>query len=262
MNRRHFLTLSSASVLASCAGPGSAPRSVTPASGTFALGIDVLRENNFSILRGKRTGLITNQTSVDGSGTPSRVVLQRALGPSFTTLFTPEHGLDGRERAGNKVASRRDPLTGLIAHSLYGSTRKPTPAMLVNVDVVCFDLQDIGSRSYTYISTMALAMEACGHAGKEFVVFDRPNPVGGLKVQGPPREERWKSFVGQVPVPYLHGMTAAELARMGNACGWWAALPQLSVIPMRGWRRGMTWRDTGLRWIPTSPNIPGPNSPL
>ena len=264
MNRSQFLTLSSASLLASCAAPapGPAPQGIAPTSGPFALGIDVLRENNFSILRGKRVGLITNQTSVDRSGTPTRVVLQRALGRSFTTLYTPEHGLDGREPAGYHVSSRRDPVTGLIAYSLYGDTRKPSPAMLSNVDAVCFDLQDIGSRSYTYISTMALAMEACGQAGKEFIVLDRPNPIGGLKVQGPPREERWKSFVGQIPVPYLHGMTAAELAKMGNARGWWAARPRLTVIPMRGWQRGMTWRDTGLRWIATSPNIPGPNSPL
>lgn len=231
-------------------------------AGPFALGIDVLQENNFDLLRGKRVGLITNQTSVDSRGTPTRLVMKRALGPRFTTLYTPEHGLDGREPAGYKVGSRRDSLTGLIAHSLYGSTRKPTPAMLSNVDVVCFDLQDIGSRSYTYISTMALAMEACGQAGKEFVVFDRPNPIGGLRVQGPPREERWKSFVGQIPVPYLHGMTAGELARMGNARGWWASRPRLSVVPMRGWHRGMAWRDTGLRWIPTSPNIPRMDSPL
>lgn len=266
MNRRHFLSLSglpTASLLASCAGPGPAPPPVQPnQGGAFALGIDVLRENNFGILRGKRVGLITNQTSVDRSGTPTRVVLRRALGPAFTTLYTPEHGLDGCEPAGCRIGSHCDPLTGLIACSLYGDTRKPTPAMLQNVDVVCFDLQDIGSRSYTYISTMAVAMEACGQAGKEFVVLDRPNPLGGWKVQGPPREERWKSFVGQIPVPYLHGMTAGELAQMGNARGWWAARPRLSVIPMRGWQRGMTWRDTGLRWIATSPNIPRAESPF
>lgn len=251
-------------MLGSCVGP-SAPASPTLApssSGPFALGVDVLAANNFLGLRGKRVGLITNQTSANRAGVPTRVVLQRALGPAFTTLYTPEHGLDGREPAGLHVTSRRDPVTGLTAHSLYGSTRKPTPAMLANVDVVCFDLQDIGSRSYTYISTMALAMEACGQQGKEFVVLDRPNPVGGLKVQGPPLDPRWKSFVGQIPVPYLHGMTAGELARMGNARGWWAARPRLTVIPMCGYNRAMSWRNTGLRWIPTSPNIPHAHSPL
>ncbi len=269
MNRRHFLQfsgLSAASLLTSCSlpGMGKTPRPVQPAApaGPFALGIDVLRERDFDLLRGKRAGLITNQTSVDSRGVPTRVLLQRGLGKGFTTLFTPEHGLDGREPAGYKVTSRRDPLTGLTAYSLYGDTRKPTPAMLSNVDVVCFDLQDIGSRSYTYISTMAVAMEACAQAGKQFVVFDRPNPLGGVKVQGPPREEQWKSFVGQIPVPYLHGMTAGELARMGNARAWWAARARLTVVPMRGWRRDMAWRDTGLRWIATSPNIPKMDSPF
>lgn len=268
MTRRLLLALTPATLFSSCSviGGGSAPGPLlggTPSpSGSFALGVDMLRETGFAALRGKRVGLITNQTSADRSGTPTRVALQRALGPAFTTLYTPEHGLDGREPAGLHVKSRLDPVTGLIAYSLYGSTRKPTPAMLANVDAVCFDLQDIGSRSYTYISTMALAMEACAHADKEFVVFDRPNPVGGIRVQGPPLEPRWKSFVGQIPVPYLHGMTAGELARMGNARGWWPARPRLTVIPMRGWRRSMLWHDTYLSWIPTSPNIPSAHSPI
>jgi uncharacterized protein YbbC (DUF1343 family) len=268
MTRRQLLALASGGLsasLSSCINPGGPspmPGGAPSAGGPFALGIDMLRETGYAQLRGKRIGLITNQTSADRSGTPTRVMLQRALGPAFTTLYTPEHGLDGREPAGLHVSSRRDPVTGLTAHSLYGATRKPTPAMLANVDAVCFDLQDIGSRSYTYISTMALAMEACAQAGKEFIVLDRPNPIGGLRVQGPHLEPRWKSFVGQIPVPYLHGMTAGELARMGNARGWWAARPQLTVIPMRGWTRGMAWHDTHLRWIPTSPNIPSAHSPI
>lgn len=267
MRRRQFLqfsTLAATGTMASCVSPApqAAPRFAPNSQGPFALGIDVLAANNFSALRGKRVGLITNQTSANGRGVPTRVVLHRALGPTLTTLYTPEHGLDGKEPAGFKVSSRRDPVTGLIAHSLYGATRKPTPAMLANVDAVCFDLQDIGSRSYTYISTMALAMEACAQAGKEFIVLDRPNPIGGIRVQGPPLDPRWKSFVGQIPVPYLHGMTAGELARMGNARGWWSARPRLTVIPMCGYNRAMTWRETGLRWIPTSPNIPRADSSL
>jgi uncharacterized protein YbbC (DUF1343 family) len=213
-------------------------------------------------VRGKRVGLILNQTSAARNGTPSRVLLQRALGPAFTSLYTPEHGLDGQEKAGIHVTSRRDPVTGLPAYSLYGSTRKPAPEMLANIDCLLFDLQDIGTRSYTYISTMALAMEACAEQGKEFIVLDRPNPLGGLRVSGPPLEPAWKSFVGQVPVPYVHGLTAGELAKMINAFGWIKARPRLTVIPVRGWQRAMTWRDTGLRWIPTSPNIPGPESPI
>jgi uncharacterized protein YbbC (DUF1343 family) len=247
-------------MLPSCISPGDGGLSLPGAGGSFALGIDTLAEAGFAAVRGRRVGLILNQTSASRNGTPSRVVLQRALGRNFTSLYTPEHGLDGKEKAGIHVMSRRDPLTGLPAYSLYGSTRKPTPAMLANVDVVLFDLQDIGSRSYTYISTMALAMEACAEQGKEFMVLDRPNPMGGLRVSGPPLDPAWKSFVGQVPVPYVHGLTAGELATMINAFGWIKARPRLAVIPMRGWKRSMIWQDTGLRWIATSPNIPRADS--
>lgn len=253
----------SVSALTSCGSTGLSGGGVGPAeSGPFAFGIDVLAESGFAAVRGRRVGLITNQTSVSASGERTRTVVQRGLGRSFTALYTPEHGLDGREPAGYKVASRRDPVTGLPAHSLYGATRKPTPAMLADIDVLLFDLQDIGCRSYTYISTMALAMEAAAENGKHFVVLDRPNPLGGHRVQGPPLDLRWKSFVGQIPVPYVHGMTAGELARMINAHGWIHARPSLTVIPMRGWRREMIWRDTGKRWVPTSPNIPHAESPF
>ena len=265
-SRRSFLRLataaSGAALLPSCVSSGGGGMALPGTGGAFALGIDNLAQSGFAAVRGKRVGLILNQTSAAGNGTPSRVVLQRALGRNFTSLYTPEHGLDGKEKAGIHVTSRRDPITGLPAYSLYGETRKPTPAMLANIDVMLFDLQDIGSRSYTYISTMAVAMEACAEQGKEFMVLDRPNPLGGVRVSGPPLEPQWKSFVGQIPVPYVHGMTAGELANMINAYGWIKARPRLTVIPMRGWQRSMVWRDTGLRWIATSPNIPGPESPF
>lgn len=264
-----FLGLLVATVMSSCApfgGGGSAstfaPNPQNQSNGPFALGIDRLIEDNFAILRGKRVGLITNQTSLTRTGEKTRVALQRGLGRNFTALYTPEHGLEGTEKAGIHVSSRRDPVTGLIAYSLYGATRKPSPQMLAPIDVMLFDLQDIGSRSYTYISTMALAMEAAAENGKEFIVLDRPNPIGGNRVQGPPLESQWKSFVGQIPVPYVHGMTAGELARMINGQGWIKRSPRLMVVPMRGWQRWMAWSDTGLRWKPTSPNIPGPNSPF
>jgi uncharacterized protein YbbC (DUF1343 family) len=147
-------------------------------------------------------------------------------------------------------------------YSLYGPTRKPTPQMLEPVDVLLFDLQDIGCRSYTYISTMAVAMEACAENGKEFIVLDRPNPMGGWRVEGPPLEAKWKSFVGQIPVPYVHGMTAGELAMMTASRGWIARSPRLNVVKMQGWTRNMVWQDTGLRWYRTSPNIPHATSPL
>ncbi len=235
---------------------------VASASAQVAPGIDVLRERGFDVLRGKRVGLITNQTSLTASGQPTRAVLKSAPGVQLVALFAPEHGIDGTILAGKKVGTTRDGLTGLPVHSLYGATRKPTPEMLRGLDVLVFDLQDIGCRSYTYLSTMGRAMEAAGEAGIEFVVLDRPNPLGGQRVEGPGIEREWISFVGQFPVPYVHGLTAGEMARMANDRGWMAARAKLTVVPMRGWSRGMVWSDTGLRWIRTSPNIPNALSPF
>jgi uncharacterized protein YbbC (DUF1343 family) len=231
-------------------------------SHALELGIDVLRERDFDVLKGKRVGLVTNQTGIDRNGTPTRVILKKALNSNLVALFSPEHGIDGTVPAGQYVASRKDKVTGLTVHSLYGPTRKPTSAMLKGIDVLVYDMQDIGVRSYTYISTMAKCMEAAGEAGIEFVVLDRPNPIGGLRVEGPGIESQWMSFVGIFPVPYVHGMTAGELAQMANARGWTGSHCKLTVIPMRGWSRGMTWEDTGLSWRQTSPNIPKSTSPL
>ena len=261
MNRRDVLGYGTAaaatSLASSCATLGS-----VGGSGRVSLGIDQLTKAHFAPLRGRRVGFITNPTSVNAAGTMSRVVLQQGLGAGLVALFGPEHGLDTRARAGDHVANAIDSITGLRAFSLYGENRKPTPAMLADVDVLVFDIQDIGVRSYTYISTMALAMEACGQAGKDFVVLDRPNPLGGNLVQGPPMEEAYRSFVGQIPVPYCHGMTIGELAKMIVAKGWIKANPRLSVIPMTGWQRSMNWSATKLNWIPTSPNIPNWDSPF
>ncbi len=224
------------------------------------LGIDVLEQSNYAILHGKRVGLITNQTSIDSHGNRTRVLLREHC--NLVALYTPEHGLDGKEKAGRYVKSRRDPVTGLTAYSLYGPTRKPTPSMLHGVDVLAFDIQDIGCRSYTYISTMAKCMEAAAENHIEFVVLDRPNPLGGLRVEGPTVERPWISFVSQFPIPYVHGMTVGELAQMINAKGWAGGRCNLTVVPMRGWTRSLTWADTGLRWIATSPNIPRGSSPF
>ncbi|MEI6351701.1 MAG: DUF1343 domain-containing protein [Verrucomicrobiota bacterium] len=226
------------------------------------LGIDVLEKNGFSVLQGKRVGLVTNHTGIDSHGIKTRKLLAASRNVRLVALFAPEHGLDGTALAGKYVASSKDPVTGLVVHSLYGPTRKPTPAMLRGLNVLVYDMQDIGSRSYTYISTMVKCMEAAGEAGIEFIVLDRPNPLGGLRVEGPPVEPRWISFVGQLPVPYIHGMTAGELAKMANAKGWVQPKCKLTVVGMRGWQRTMTWNDTGLRWIATSPNIPRSNSPF
>jgi uncharacterized protein YbbC (DUF1343 family) len=242
-------------------GVGLLPLGVPLKSLAVELGIDRLQANGFDLLKGKRVGLITNHTGVDSRGRKTREILFNAKGVRLTALYSPEHGLDGTELAGKYVATRKDPLTGLTVYSLYGPTRKPTPAMLKDVDLLVYDMQDIGVRSYTYISTMARCMEAAGEAGIEFLVLDRPNPLGGLRVEGPPVEPEWISFVGQLPVPYVHGMTCGELARMLNERQWMAARCRLKVMTMDGWERRMLWEDTGLRWIKTSPNIPRPDSP-
>ena len=227
-------------------------------SASVELGIDVLEHSNYAVLRGKRVGLVTNQTGVDSKGVRTRILLRENC--NLVALYTPEHGLDGHEQAGKYVKSRRDRVTGVMAYSLYGPTRKPTPDMLRGIDVLVFDLQDIGCRGYTYISTMGKCMEAAGQNHIPFVVLDRPNPLGGVRIEGPSVEPAWISFVSQFPIPYVHGLTVGELARMVNAKGWAGPECDLTVVPMRGWSRNMTWRDTGLRWIPTSPNIPHADS--
>lgn len=247
-------------MLASCTGTApSGPSS--SGNQPFRLGIDVLGKNRFDLLRGKRVGLICNHTSMNAQGTTTRQAMLRG-GVNLVALYAPEHGIDGTIKAGIHVPTRKDSVTGLTVHSLYGPTRKPTAQQLAGVDVLVFDLQDIGSRSYTYISTMIVAMEACGEQGKEFVVLDRPNPLGGLRVEGPHVESEWKSFVSQVNIPYVHGMTTGELAMMACAQGWLIRNPRLRVVKMTGWRRNMLWNHTGLRWHRTSPNIPHATSPI
>jgi uncharacterized protein YbbC (DUF1343 family) len=181
---------------------------------------------------------------------------------NLAALFGPEHGVTGDAKAGDSVADRTDKRTGLPVHSLYGATRKPTPAMLRGLDAVVYDLQDTGVRSYTFISTMGLAMEACAENGVEFIVLDRPNPLGGLRVEGPLVEEKFRSFVGRWDIPYVYGLTCGELARMINGEGWISKPCRLQVVPMKGWQRDMVWRDTGLPWVASSPNIPRADSPL
>jgi uncharacterized protein YbbC (DUF1343 family) len=227
------------------------------------LGSEVLAAGGFKELAGRRVGLITNPSGVSRRLESTIEVLRRAPGVKLVALFGPEHGIYGDVPAGDKVESRTDVRTGLPVHSLYGATRKPTAAMLRGLDVVVYDLQDTGARSYTFISTMGLAMEACAEAGVEFMVLDRPNPLGGIRIEGPRLlDERLRSFVSQWDVPYVYGLTCGELARMINGRGWIRKPCKLTVIPMRGWRRDMTWRDTGLPWVPASPHIPHGESPL
>lgn len=219
------------------------------------LGIDNL-DNYLYLFKDKRVGLITNQTGVDSRLESTIDVLRRKV--DLVALFSPEHGIRGAAAAGDKVASDVDRKTGLPVYSLYGSTRKPTPEMLADIDVLCFDIQDVGARFYTYISTMAYAMEACRDQNKTFVVFDRPNPIGGEAVEGPLLKQGFKSFIGLYPIPIRHGMTVGELARLFN--DEFNIKASLAVVKMSGWQRRMFWEDTGLTWIMTSPNIPTPDT--
>lgn len=230
--------------------------------GQVKLGNEVLEQSGFRALQGKRVGLITNPSGVNRRIDSTITLLKEAPGVHLVALFGPEHGVYGDVPAGDHVESRTDARTGLPVHSLYGATRKPTLAMLKGLDAVVYDLQDTGCRSYTYISTMGVAMEACGEAGIEFVVLDRPNPLGGERIEGPLLQEKFRSFVSQWDVPYVYGMTCGELARMINGEGWIKTPCKLTVIPMKGWKRKMTWQDTGLPWVPTSPHVPNGESPM
>lgn len=227
------------------------------------LGNEVLAQTKFKTLPGKRVGLITNPSGVNSQLESTIDLLRKAPGVKLVALFGPEHGIYGDVPAGDKISSRTDTRTGLPVHSLYGDTRKPTPEMLKGLDALVYDLQDTGCRSYTFISTMGVAMEAAGAAGIEFIVLDRPNPLGGVRVEGPMVEqESRRSFVSRWDVPYVYGMTCGELARMINDRGWITNRCKLTVVPMKGWKRTMVWRDTGLPWVPTSPHVPHGESPL
>ena len=227
------------------------------------LGIDVLEQSGFRAVHGKQVGLLTHPAGVNRRGESSIDVLRRAPNVQLVALFGPEHGIYGNEKANVPVDDKIDPRTGLPVYSLYGIYRTPTAKMLQGLDALVIDLQDVGVRSYTYVSCMRYAMEACFENDVEVVVLDRPNPLGGLKVDGPPLDRKWRSYVGAFHVPYVHGLTIAELARMAKHIPGWMDTPEhirkkgkLSIVPMQGWCRDMLWTQTGLRWIPTSPYIP------
>ena len=225
-------------------------------------GIEVLRDNLFDVLNGKKVGLITNPTGVDSSLKSTIDILFEAPNVDLVALYCPEHGIRGDVTAGGDVADSIDPLTGLPIYSLYGATQKPSPEMLQGVDILVYDMQDIGCRSYTYISTMGLAMEAAAENNIEFIVLDRPNPIGGNKFEGNPNvEPALLSFVSQFPITYVHGFTVGELAAFLNNEGMLKDNMRcnLTVIRMDGWERKMTFSDTGLPWVITSPHVPHPH---
>ena len=226
-------------------------------AGPVKVGIDVLEDRDFAGLVGKRVGLITNATGADSHGRSTVDILEHAPGVRLVALFGPEHGVYGADWAGAYVPSSIDEHTGLPVFSLYGPTRKPTPEMLKGIDVLVYDIQDIGCRSYTFISTLGLAMEAAGEAGIKFYVLDRPDPLNGDRVEGMMPDAGFRNFECQWPIPYVYGMTPGELAyMMVSTPGWIGRKPELTIVPMVGWTRNMYWEDTGLLWIPTSPHIP------
>jgi len=226
-------------------------------------GIDVLERDDFSELEGQRVGLVVNQASLTRDPRRSTIDAFRSTERCrLVALFAPEHGIDGADLAGEHVGERYDARLALPVRSLYGATRRPTREMLRDIDVMVVDLQDIGSRSYTFLSTMIRVMEGCADAGVPVVILDRPNPIGGDVVDGPVLDTAYRSFIGILPIPYVHGMTMGELATMANSEGWLEGGRRCSVrvVQMRGWRRAMRWRETGLTWIQTSPHIPTPES--
>lgn len=225
-------------------------------------GIEVLRDRNFEGLRGKRVGLITNPTGVDNNLQSTIDILHQAPDVTLTALFSPEHGVRGDVHAGDKVETSVDPATGVTVYSIYGNILRPTPEMLENVDVLVYDIQDIGCRSYTFISTMGNAMQAAAEAGKEFMVLDRPNPLTGNKVEGNLVEDGFESFVSRFPIPYVYGLTPGELSLYLNEEGLLGNKVNLTVVPVEGWTRDMPFAATGMPWVMPSPHIPTPEAAI
>ena len=228
------------------------------------LGIDILEKDNFSLLDGKRVGLIANHTSVNSNLKSTIDLFKKAKNFKLTAVFSPEHGIKGIAGSGEFVEDFFDSTTGIKYYSLYGKTQKPTSEMLKDIDVLVYDIQDIGCRSYTYISTLGLAMEAAAENNIEFVVLDRPNPLGGLRIEGNVVEDNFISFVSKYKIPYVYGLTCGELALMlnnekmlsnGLKC-------KLTVVKMNGWHRWMKFDDTKLIWVPTSANVPDSKIPF
>ncbi len=254
-------------LIAGCAYPRDEPDTATQGykqtgselvgRGPVLTGAQVLAGEDFERLRSKRVGFIVNHTALVDS---VHLIDVAARSPHIkvAALFGPEHGLRGQADAGERIENGRDEQTGAPVFSLYGKTLKPTPEMLQGVDALVFDIQDIGARFYTYISTMGLAMQAAAEAEIPFVVLDRPNPLGGNYVSGFVLDPEYRSFVGQYSIPIAHGMTVGELARMIQGEQMLSGLEnlQLEVVQMQNWTRDMLWPSTGLPWLAPSPNIP------
>lgn len=221
---------------------------------SVTLGVDRLFDTEFGLVEGKRVGLITNHSGTDARLRATADRLHEHPGVELAALFGPEHGIRGDAADGTKVGDARDARTGVPAYSLYGATRSPTESMLDGLDLLLFDIQDVGARFYTYLYTMSLAMEASAPRGLPFVVLDRPNPIGGEAAEGNLLEKGFVSFVGRYPIPVRYGLTVGELAHLFNAE--YGIGADLHVVPLEGWKRGMYWEGTGLPWVAPSPNMP------
>lgn len=219
-------------------------------------GIEVLKSQDFKALNGLRVGLVTNPTGVDNNLQSDIDILAAAPNVKLVALFGPEHGLRGSAHAGSTVGNNADPETGLPVYSLYGKNRMPSPEMLKGIDVLVYDIQDIGCRSFTYISTLANIMKAAAQSHIKVIVLDRPNPLGGEKIEGNLVENDCISFVSQIKVPYIYGLTPGELALLLNGENLLGVKCDLEVIKMKKWKRRMTYEDTGLPWVLSSPHIP------
>lgn len=234
------------------------------------VGVEVLESRGFEGLKGKRVGLVTNPSGVDRNLHSTIDILNEAEDVNLVALFGPEHGVRGDAYAGDIVDDSIDQLTGIKVYSIYGKYREPSQNMLDGIDIMVYDIQDVGTRSYTFISTLGLVMRACAKKGIEVMVLDRPNPLGGLKVEGCNVEPGFFSFVSEFAIPYVYGLTVGELAIMINEegmnrgqRGYDSHLKcKLSVIPMEGWHRDMTYVETGLPWVLPSPNIPYPQTAI
>jgi uncharacterized protein YbbC (DUF1343 family) len=248
--RRRFLAGTAGLTVAMTARLGAEP----PPPARIELGDEVFLRSVWRDLRGRTVGVIANQSGVTSRLESIVDAIRRRGGIRIVAIYAPEHGFRGDRGAGASIGSYVDPQTRLPVYSLYGASRHPSAAMLEGVDVLLFDIQDVGSRAYTYISTMAYAMQSARAFEKEFWVLDRPNPIGGAAVEGPVLEPPYESFIGLYPIPMRHGMTVGELATLFNERFGIGA--NLRVVRMNGWRREMIWPDTGLQWVPTSPNIP------
>ena len=209
-------------------------------------------------IRGRRVGLITNHSGVDAQLQATADQLHRSDLCQLVALYGPEHGIRGAAQDGEKIDTFADPRTGVPAHSLYGATREPDAAMLAGIELMLFDIQDVGARFYTYLYTMSLSMAACAKAGIPFLVLDRPNPIGGEAIAGNLLDPNFASFVGLYPIPVRYGLTIGEIAQLFNAEYGLGA--ELDVVWMEGWHRADYWEDTGLPWVPPSPNMPGPET--